>query len=124
MYRYFNPNPCGRNTSDCAIRAIAKALGIDWKTAYTMLCEEGREMCELPNANSVWGAVLKKEGFIKRVISCGFPNCYTINEFCEDHPRGTYVLGTGTHVVTAIDGDYFDSWESGEEIPCYYWYRY
>ena len=27
----YNPSPTGRNVGDCAVRAIAKALGTDWE---------------------------------------------------------------------------------------------
>ena len=37
-----------------------------------------------------------------------------------DNPEGKYLLATGTHVVTVIDGDYYDTWDSGDEIPIYY----
>ena len=40
--------------------------------------------------------------------------------FGRDHPQGLYVLATGTHVITVIDGDYYDSWDSGDKIPLYY----
>lgn len=33
MYIYFNNNPSGRSVGDCAIRAISKALDIDWEDA-------------------------------------------------------------------------------------------
>ena len=37
MYRYFNPNPCGRVVGDCAVRAICAALGLDWDKAHDLL---------------------------------------------------------------------------------------
>ncbi len=49
------------------------------------------------------------------------PHCYTIRDFAYDHPFGTYLVGTGKHVVTIIDGNYYDTWDSGGEIPIYYW---
>ena len=51
------------------------------------------------------------------------PDCYTIADFCNDHPYGTYILATGTHVVAVIDGDYYDTWDSGNEIPIFYWQK-
>ena len=41
MYSYFNPNPNGRNVSDCTVRAICKATGKDWGEAYLALCIQG-----------------------------------------------------------------------------------
>ena len=49
------------------------------------------------------------------------PVCYTVEDFCREYPEGTYILATGTHVVTVIDGDYYDTWESGSEPIIYYW---
>ena len=51
------------------------------------------------------------------------PDCYTVAELCLDHPRLTYMLALSGHVVAVEDGDYFDSWDSGNEIPLYYWER-
>lgn len=58
-----------------------------------------------------------------RVILDDYPEYYTVEDFCIDHPKGTYVLGTGTHVVTVIDSCYYDSWDSGREIIIYYFER-
>ena len=77
----------------------------------------------MPSANAVWGAVLRQHGFYRDSLPHVCPDCYTVAEFCADHPRGIYVLGTDGHVVTAIDGDWYDVWDSGDEIVTYYWYR-
>jgi hypothetical protein len=45
---------------------------------------------------------------------------YTIRDFCRDHNKGTYILATGTHVVAVKNGDYIDTWDSGAEIPIFY----
>ena len=37
-----------------------------------------------------------------------------------DHPKGIYVVATGSHVVAVVNGDYYDSWDSGDEIVAYY----
>lgn len=36
---------------------------------------------------------------------------------------GTYILALSGHVVTVVDGDWYDTWDSGGEIPIYYWVR-
>ena len=48
---------------------------------------------------------------------------YTVEDFCIDHPHGVYVLGCDGHVLTVVDGLYYDSWDSGGEVPIYYWER-
>lgn len=123
MWRKFNNNPTGRMVGDCAVRAVSVALGVDWETAYDLISAAGYDMGDMPSSDSVWGAVLRQNGFYRSVISNTCPDCYTAAEFAEDHPRGVYVLGFGGHVATVRDGDIFDAWDSSNEIPIYVWYR-
>lgn len=122
-YIEYNPNPVGRKVGDCAVRALAKALKLDWETAYLMIAESGYKMGDMPSADSVWGAVLRQNGFYRKNIPNYCPECYTAEDFADDHPYGTYVLGFGGHVATVVDGNLYDSWNSKDEIPAYYWYR-
>lgn len=119
----YNPNPTGRRVGDCAVRAIAKALKIDWETAYARIAENGFYMGDMPSSDSVWGSVLRQEGFYRKAIPNSCPDCYTAKDFCKEHPRGTYVLGFGGHTATVVDGRLYDSWNSLNELPQYYWYR-
>lgn len=120
MFIKYNPNPKKKRTGDCAVRAIAKALDTDWETAYTLLCFAGYTAADLPNAVHVYGSVLRSHGYKRAAIPNTCPDCYTINDFCNDHPKGRFVIVTGNHVVCAIDGDYYDTWDSGEEVPILY----
>ncbi len=117
----YNPNPQGKSVGDCVVRSISKVLDYDWERTYIELAVQGFMMCDMPSANTVWGAYLKSKGFIRYVIPVDCPECYTVADFVKDNPYGKYVLATGSHVVTVIDGNYYDSWDSGEEIPVYYW---
>ena len=123
MWTEFNPNPVGRRVGDCTVRAISAALGIDWETAYVKLAAAGLTMGDMPSSDSVWGAVLRQNGFYRVAIPSSCPDCYTAADFCRDYPSGTYVLGFGGHVATVKDGHLMDSWDSSSEIPVYYWYR-
>lgn len=123
MFVYYNPNPVGRRVGDCSVRAISKALDTDWETAYALISLNGYSMGDMPSSDSVWGAVLRQHGFYREAIPNTCPDCYTVEDFCRDHPHGTYVLGFGGHVATVVDGDLFDSWDSSREVPVYYWYR-
>lgn len=123
MYIYYNPNPAGRSVGDCAIRAISKALDIDWEDAYAKVVVNGFRMGDMPSADSVWGSVLRMNGFYRESLPNTCPDCYTAEDFCRDYPVGTYVLGFGGHVATVIDGCLYDSWNSLGEVPQYYWYR-
>ncbi len=121
MWIEYNPNPVGAKNGDCAVRAVAKALGVDWEMAYVLIASNGFVMGDVMSSNNVWGSVLRQHDFQRYNIPNTCPDCYTIEDFCNDHPYGLYVLGTGTHVVTIEDGNYYDSWDSGNEVPVYYW---
>jgi hypothetical protein len=121
MFKYYNPNPMNKRVGDCVIRAVSKALDWEWNDTYTALCLQGYVMSDLPSSNQIWGAFLRKQGFIRQVIPNECPDCYTVEDFCKDHPTGIYVLGTGSHAVAVVDGFYYDAWESGREQPIYYY---
>lgn len=120
-YVYFQNNPCGRSVGDCAVRAISKAFDYDWEKAYIELTSRGLWMCDMPSSDSVWGAFLREKGMQRHNIPNSCPDCYRLKDFCREYPKGIYVVKTSNHVVTVVDGDYFDSWDSGNEIPTYYW---
>ena len=123
MFIKYNPNPRGSNTGDCVIRAMTKALKKDWESAYIDLAVQGFICSDMPSSNHVWDSYLRNNGYERHIVPNLCPDCYTIDQFCYDHPKGTYVLATGSHVVAAVDGDYYDTWDSGNEVPIYYYTR-
>lgn len=123
MWRQFLNNPEGRNVGDCSVRAISKALDVDWDTAYLLITAEGFCAKDMPSSDSIWGNVLRQNGFYRSVIPNSCPECYTAEDFCRDHPKGIYVLGFGGHVATVVDGILYDSWNSSQEIPVYVWVK-
>ena len=123
MWRYFQNNPTGRNVGDCAVRAVSVALGVDWEESFDLITEAAREMGDMPSSDSVWGAVLRMHGFYRKAIPNYCPDCYTAEDFAQDHPHGVYVLGFGGHVATIRDGILLDSWNSSDLSPQFYWYR-
>lgn len=123
MFIKHNANPRGSRVGDCVIRAISTALDEEWESVYVELADKGLELGDMPSSNHVWGSYLLDKGFTRDVIPDTCPDCYTVKEFCHDNPVGTFILGTGSHVVTIIDGDYIDSWDSGDEVPVYFFRR-
>ena len=123
MWIEFNPNPVGRRVGDCAVRAVSKALGVSWERAYVMLALNGFLMGDMPSNNTVWGAVLRQNGFSMRTLPESCPECYTAADFCADNPEGVFVLGFGNHVAVVESGNLYDAWDSSNEIPLYVWYR-
>lgn len=119
MWIEYNPNPKGRNVGDCSVRAIAKVLNIDWDEAFLLITISALTMADMPSSDAVWGDVLRQNGF--RRAMC--PDCSTAEDFCRDHPTGTFVLAFGGHVATVVEGNLYDSWNSSALIPLYFWYR-
>ena len=118
---YNNPNPKGKNVGDCVIRAIAICEDRPWEDVYTDLTFQGLIDANIPSANEVWGNYLRKHGYSRSIIPNECPDCYTISDFANEHPDGKYILATGTHNVAVINGDYYDAWDSGNEVPIYLW---
>lgn len=123
IWREFNPNPAGRRVGDCAVRAIAAALGTDWETAYDLIAEAGYNMADMPSSDGVWGAVLRQHGFYRTSLPASCPDCYTAADFAREHPRGVFVLGFGGHTATVRDGRIWDAWDSSNEIPQFVWFK-
>ena len=121
MFRRYNCNPTGKQVGDCVIRAIATALGEEWEKVYAGVALQGFIMCDMPSANHVWSAYLKHRGFVRRLLPDDCPDCYRVVDFCADHPEGVYILSIDGHVVTVINGKYYDTWDSGAEVPMFYW---
>lgn len=120
MYVFANPNPHKLITDDCVIRAISLAEARPWEDVYLDLMVEGYIEKEMPNANGVWGQYLMDKGYKRHSLPDTCPMCYTLKEFSEDHPTGTYIVGTGTHAVAVISGDVYDTWNSLATTPLYY----
>lgn len=119
MWIFCNPNPCHVLVGDCAIRACTIQLDSNWHKVHRDLCDLSDVECNMPSANAVWGQYLESKGLVCRVPP--FP--VTIRQFCREHPRGCYTIGTGSHAVTVIDGDWYDIWDSGDEYISYYFER-
>lgn len=123
MWIKSNLNPLQRNVEDCQVRALAEAIGVDWDTAHKMLSDASRGMATVMHDNETLMAVLRQYGFKRAVVPNMCPDCYSVAEFCHDNPVGTFVIVTGGHVLTAKDGDWYDSWNSGGEVPIYFYYK-
>lgn len=120
-YIHFQNNPMGKYVGDCAVRAISKVMDMEWEEAYMELAMQGLCMGDMPNANSTIAAYLYLNGFERHNIKSLCPDCYTVKDFCMEYPRGTYVLGMGEHVLAVVDGNYYDSFDSGFDNPITVW---
>ena len=131
-YRYLNANPNGLTVGDCVIRAISLATGIPWMYVHEELCDLSRTMYDMPSSNRVWKRYLETLGFREHQMENTCPDCFTVDKFTRLNPYGIYILSTceiskaqnifvtGSHVVAVMEGDYYDTWDSGLDIPLSY----
>ena len=122
MYIHYNNNPRDNHEAgDCVIRAISVTTGKSWDEIYTALCAEGFYMGDWGNNNAAWDWYVRNLGFTRHICPDDCPHCYSLTDFAEQHPTGTYIVATGTHAIAVVDGDYYDAWDSGHVIPIYYY---
>lgn len=120
---YYNPNPKKKRGSDCVIRMLTKICDFDWESAYLALSSIALTEYDMSSSNDIWEIYLKSLGFIKRLLPIYYPDCTTVSEFAKHNPNRTFVACSGSHVVTVMDGDWYDAWDSGDEIVSYYFER-
>ena len=123
MWIPINPNPNGLYVGDCVVRAISIALRKSWDYVYWMIAIQGFIDGNMPSTNAVWEHYLQNVGFVRYSLPDRCFPCYTVKDFCNDHPYGDFILATGTHVIAIMNGFYFDAWDSGDEVPISVWRR-
>lgn len=69
------------------------------------------------------GCYLHSLGYRRYIVPDSCPVCYTVAQFADEHPEGTYILALSGHVVCVQDGVIYDSWHSENETVLYYWHR-
>lgn len=106
-YKTLNLNPFHKLTSDCAVRAVAKAENLSWSEVYETLFDISREIGEVFNAKSV------VETFLDDRYE-SFEVAYKAKDFLKySFKDGTYLVlmtcGHEYHLVCVIDGVYYDT---------------
>lgn len=111
----FNPNPKARNIGDCTLRSYCAAFGIDWNKAYDIASKIAKD-----NASMIQYVADK---VLIDHFKCEKDDTYkpkakdriTVNNFAMSHPYGTFILHVRGHQVTVKNGEYWDSWDSGDK---------
>lgn len=120
-YIHYNANPANNYVDDCTIRAISTLTGRPWREVYLGVVEKGYEQYVMPSTNKAWMSYMRELGFVRHALPDTCPDCYSVREFCRDHPFGKYLVATHGHVLAVINGDYYDTGDSGDEIPVSFW---
>lgn len=124
LFQKYNANPKNKRVGDCVVRAISTAINEPWDTVFMDLCEVGFDLKSMPNDKDTYSEYLNRKGFsnitIKVTKGSKRP---TVQSFAQDNPNGTFVLSVANHLVTVVDGKYYDTWDSGSCCLYRYWHR-
>lgn len=121
MWMRCNVNPGHKYVPDCVIRAVAVALHLPWLQVSDEIYDLARSEYSVTCDDDVWGKYLYEKGFRPFMLPESCPECVTVAAFTKMFPKGTYIIGTGHHAVAVIDGDYYDNWDCGGEVPSFFW---
>lgn len=118
-----NENPRGKKTTDCVVRAIARATGDSWATVLRQLCSVAETTGWFVNEKRCEDMVLLAHGFTK-VKQPRKPDGkkYTIGELdqlCDC--GGPVVVRCAHHLTVVVGGKVLDTWDCrGKTISNYY----
>ncbi len=124
QYVYYQPNKrdIKDEHGDCVIRALTKATNKDWFTIFDELIPYARELPALPNNKVAYEKYLLDNGFKYFGISNRKGSKRpTVLGFAESHEEGTYVLNIANHMVSVVDGRYYDTWNCGWKSLYGFW---
>lgn len=115
-WKKYNPNPKSRNIGDCTLRSYCAAFDIDWDKAFDIaskIAKENSSMIQYVGDKVLveYFGCTRDEEYRKTKAK----DRITVNNFAMTHPYGTYVLHVRCHQVTVKNGEYWDSWDSGDK---------
>lgn len=122
-YKYYQPNKkdLKDRQGDCVVRALTKVMNKTWLEVFNELIPYAIEIQCMPNSKTCYGRYLKDNGFEYHGISNKKGSKRpTVESFTKEHKAGTFFLKVANHVVSVVDGTYYDTWDSGQ--CCLYGY--
>jgi hypothetical protein len=121
---------------DCGARAMAIALGLDYKAVYKELAQANADNGRAKSARNgihkdVYSEVLKKHGWVWhsaptfKVLE-GYKNSegkvlFGRKARCSDMPKGIVIARQASHYVAVIDGIPNDIWDCSDKMVYGYW---
>lgn len=104
-YKYFNANNKNNFVNDCTIRAISLAEGKSWQETYD-------ELSYIAGKN---GIILDDVNFIEPLLDSRYERIvtrdYTVGDFANNHPKGTYLITMKGHITCCVNGTIFDTFD-------------
>lgn len=125
-FKYYQPNKkdLKDNYNDCVIRALTKALNKTWLEVFDELIPISRDMQCPYNVKECYEKYILQNGLKYQGISNKKGTKRpTVKQFTKEHKQGTYILRVAHHIVTVVDGIYYDVWDSGDCSLYGYWIK-
>ena len=108
---------------DCGARAMAIALGLDYKTVYKELAQANADYGRAKSARNginkdIYAEVLKRHGW----VWVSAPKLDGRKARYSDLPSaGTLIMRMAGHYAALVDGVLNDSWDSRHKMVYGYW---
>lgn len=107
---------------DCGARAMAIALGLDYKTVYKELAQANADHGRAKSARNgmnkdIYSEVLKRHGWAWKPA----PKFVGRKARCSDMPAGVVIAKQAHHFVAVIDGVPHDIWDCTHKMVYGYW---
>lgn len=111
MYKYYNANSRGKFVNDCVIRSISVAENKTWDDTYD----------ELSRIAKRHGILLDDVNFVDPLLDYRYDRVKTyygdtVQDFIEDHPRGTYLITMPNHITVVRDGIVYDTFDPRDRV--------
>lgn len=121
-YKYYQPNEkAEKKMGDCVIRALCKAYNLTWLEAFRELIPYAEAIQDMPNSKKVYSKYIKDKGGCWNGIKVEKgQKRMTVKELAK-YTRGTHIARLANHIVCIIDGDWYDSWDSGNKTVYGHW---
>ena len=117
MFIYYNENPNGYHIPDCVIRAITKALCLDYYEVVRLLNLNANEFqCDCLNVQC-YEKLLDYDFGLPHYMSYGL----TAQEVADDYKDNILLLRMRGHLSTALFGDIYDIWDCSQEEITDFW---
>ena len=110
------------SAGDCGARAMAIALGLNYKTAYNELAQANKDKGFAKSARNgiykdIYADVLAKHGWTWNSA----PKFVGRKAKCSDMPTGTVIARQAGHYVAVINGIPQDIWNSSDKMVYGFW---
>lgn len=127
MFVNINVNPKDVRASDCVIRAISLASGIDYGDVFWDLCNLAFEMGRMPNEKKVYERYLETIGFIKQKMPKHEDNTrYKVGELAielQEIYEGYAVVSVANHMTCVGHGNVYDIWNCSYKSVGNFWVK-